>query len=130
MRVILSIAALQLLLTCLVSATQMPFLTGSSSMTSPFSDLRRIELPLEIDTMQSSTSGRTVEEMIAAENGKHVILTHQDFPELSIRIKRVAGKTRTVNEMMLAKSGSDPKYNHSDPTAFCDPTTTSWSGCE
>jgi hypothetical protein len=110
-----------------VLATQVPFSASYAPTSNLFGDLKRIELPLA----QSATSQvSSVSDLIAAEKGKHVVVTHADFPNVSVRIKHMAGKTKEVEEMMTMKNSSGPKYNHSDPTAFCDPTVTSWSGCE
>jgi hypothetical protein len=107
----------------------MPFGASYTSSNDVFGTNRRIELPLQDNLLSSQHS--SLEEMIAAENGKHVILTHREFPNVSLRIKKTSSKTRTTDEMMAAQSGSpSPSYNTSDPAAFCDPTVTSWSGCE
>lgn len=111
------------------ASTQMPFdAVYNESPNAAFGDLPRIELPLEEsdDATLQANSGY-VESMIAAQNGKHVLLTHRDFPHMSLRIKRTGTKKASVSQMQDDPAAS-PLYNTSDPDAFCDPTVTSWSG--
>lgn len=128
MRYVLASAVLAFcLLSSAIVATQIPFSTLHAPASNIFGELKRIELPLAQSALSQVSS---VADLIIAENGKHVVVTHADFPTVSVRIKHMAGKNKKVEEMMAFKDGSGPKYNHSDPTAFCDPTVTSWSGCK
>lgn len=92
-----------------------------SSSTSGFGGPLRIELPFDpiSSSSHSSKSGYSVEQQIAAQRGEFVHLSHKDFPQVSVRIKR-------VNE----GNGVNALNEESDEEAFCDPTVTSWSGCE
>lgn len=111
----------------MVLASQVPFSATYSPSDNVFGNYKRIELPLDGEAAFGTSS---IEEVIAAEKGKHVVLSHKEYPHLSLRIKQMSRKTKNVDEMMISKSSPGPKYNHSDPSAFCDPTVTSWSGCE
>lgn len=108
-------------------ASQVPFTPSYAPADNVFGDYKRIELPLAQEATSQFTS---VQDIIAAEKGKHVVVSHTEFPSVSIRIKQMSHKSKTVDEMMAFKGGSDPKFNLSDPHAFCDPTVNSWSGCE
>ncbi|UZJ54524.1 hypothetical protein CBS101457_003844 [Exobasidium rhododendri] len=126
MRMIVAAGLLWCSALCLVTASQMPFGASYTSSNDGFGESRRIELPLEGVASSDSSS---IENTIAAENGKHVVLTHKEFPHISLRIKKTSSKTKTGDEMLSAQSGiPSPSYNTSDPTAFCDPTVASWSG--
>lgn len=93
-----------------------------------FNSNLRIELPYRPDEASVSGISMTVEEQIAAFNeksgGKHAVLAHEEFPQLSVRIKRISRRTAD------SASFKDPDIDKSDPKAFCDPTVTSWSGCK
>ncbi|KDN47566.1 alpha/beta-hydrolase [Tilletiaria anomala UBC 951] len=98
----------------------------------PSSSLR-IELPYE-SVEASSMAGaaaRSVEQMIIEHSNKtggmHAILTHREFPEVSVRIKHISSGTKAK-----AATGqvhySAAEQDRSDPDAFCDPGVSSWSG--
>lgn len=114
------------------NASQVPFTAEyDESPNAAFGQMPRIELPLfddEDDYITQSKKAIDVEQIIAEQNGKHVLLTHQEFPHMSVRIKRIAGRSASVSQMYQAPDASPLLYNASDPNAFCDPTVTSWSG--
>ncbi len=101
-------------------------LSGAGASASP-----RIELPLEREEMSAAQAGQTIEQMIVSmakkSGSEHVTLSHKDFPELSVRIKRIAAgdKSKVSALAQGLRSNDDDK---SDPQAFCDPTVTSYSG--
>ncbi|CEH15477.1 serine carboxypeptidase [Ceraceosorus bombacis] len=75
----------------------------------------RVELPFATSSRTDKGAPMTVEQLIAQQGSKHTVLTHSEFPEISVRIKRIsAGKN----------SGQTFGANES----FCDPSVTSWSG--
>ncbi|KAN0064295.1 hypothetical protein ACQY0O_002481 [Thecaphora frezii] len=79
----------------------------------------RIELPLDSTEAASFAAAGGVEQQIAAQKGKHVVLTHKEFPQVSVRIKQIARPTASANAVGNVVN---------DQEAFCDPTVTSWSG--
>ncbi|SOV03475.1 related to PRC1 - carboxypeptidase y, serine-type protease [Ustilago sp. UG-2017a] len=77
----------------------------------------RIELPL--DTISSAAfASSNVEQIIATQKGEFTVLTHREFPSVSVRIK----------QLYSPPPASQLKEHDVDPDAFCDPTVTSWSG--
>ena len=130
MRISISILSLTYLVTSTLAASasassvyldsviQDPISVESSS-----SNPLQIELPFIPADYQhlshlTASSTFTVKDIVASQNGKHVHLSHQEFPDVKMRLKRIAPKmqSRADDEM--------------DPEAFCDTTVTSWSGCE
>lgn len=88
-------------------------LTSSSGIGGP----ARIELPL--DAISSAAFGSAnVEQIVASQTGDFTVLTHRDFPSVSVRIK----------QLYRPPAASELKEHDVDPEAFCDPTVTSWSG--
>lgn len=88
-------------------------LTTSSGIGGP----ARIELPL--DAISSAAFGSAdVEQIIASANGEFTVLSHRDFPSVSVRIK----------QLYSPRPASQLREHEVDPDAFCDPTVTSWSG--
>lgn len=120
------------LVTChavLSAAMQQPFSTfpeqnPDRSPSYPFSDTPRIEV-------SESSSRQSIQDLVASYKGQYVTLSHADFPQASIRIRKVSSITKSVSQMNEAPNASPllSAYNASDPTAFCDPTVNSWSGC-
>ena len=89
----------------------------------------RIELPINADHGISALAGTSVEQMIAAQRGEHVVLTHQDFPQMSVRIKQIHAGTGKQRQGQGEGQGEGEAHAYlADPDAFCDPTVTSWSG--
>lgn len=84
------------------------------------SSMVHLELPYEPISAKGSNSAspQSVEELIRANRGSHVTLTHRDLPGMSVRIKNVRSKDHNSTHI-----ASDP----SDPEAFCD-NVQSWSG--
>lgn len=94
----------------------------NSASTSASQDPVQIELPFnpsDYSHLVKSTSNAKVSDIIASQNGAHVHLSHSEFPDVKMRVKRIAPKMQSKN--------SDQDL---DPEAFCDTTVTSWSGCE
>ncbi|SPO31128.1 related to PRC1 - carboxypeptidase y, serine-type protease [Ustilago trichophora] len=88
-------------------------LTSTSGIGGP----ARVELPL--DAISTAAFGSSdVENIIASQKGDFTILSHRDFPSVSIRIK----------QLYSPPPASQLKEHDVDPEAFCDPTVTSWSG--
>ncbi|SNX86992.1 related to PRC1 - carboxypeptidase y, serine-type protease [Melanopsichium pennsylvanicum] len=79
--------------------------------------LARVELPLDAISAAAFGSANT-EQIVASQNGDFTLLTHRDFPSVSIRIK----------QLYSPPPASELKEHDIDPQAFCDPTVTSWSG--
>lgn len=103
----------------------------SASPNAPFDDILRIELPAHVaaESQGETQPRRSISDIVAEQNGKHVALSHPDFPQVSVRIRQMGQKTRSVSEMRQAPDASPLMYDDSDENAFCDPTVTSWSGC-
>jgi hypothetical protein len=96
----------------------------------------RIELPYRSESHASASASSprmSVEEQIATFNkkngGKHAVLTHEEFPQMSVRIKRVSEGKGSAGALKR-KDDDDDDDDKSDPEAFCDPSVTSWSGCK
>lgn len=88
-------------------------LTSSSGIGGP----ARVELPL--DAISAAAFGSSdVEKIIASQKGDFTVLSHRDFPAVSVRIK----------QLYSPPPASELKEHDVDPDAFCDPTVTSWSG--
>ncbi|CBQ69073.1 related to PRC1-carboxypeptidase y, serine-type protease [Sporisorium reilianum SRZ2] len=88
-------------------------LTSSSGIGGP----ARVELPL--DAISSAAFGSSnVEHIIASQKGDFTVLSHRDFPSVSVRIK----------QLYSPPPASELREHDVDPDAFCDPTVTSWSG--
>lgn len=88
-------------------------LTTTSGLGGP----ARVELPL--DAISSAAFGSSnVEHIIATQKGDFTVLTHREFPSVSVRIK----------QLYSPPPASELKEHDVDPDAFCDPTVTSWSG--
>ncbi|PWN99032.1 alpha/beta-hydrolase [Tilletiopsis washingtonensis] len=77
---------------------------------------QRIELPR---AQAASAGAASTEELIARHRADFTVLTHEEFPEMSVRIKRINAP---------AAPSAKGKDDSSDPDAFCDPSVTSWSG--
>ncbi|PWN88566.1 alpha/beta-hydrolase [Acaromyces ingoldii] len=108
-------------------ATQLPLGSTYREGAVAFDASPRIELPLA-SSSSSSSSSNVVEKMLASHHeerrGGHVVLTHSDFPEVSVRIKQVGKKTRQVSDMLSPLH----THNSTDDEAFCDPTVASYTG--
>jgi hypothetical protein len=96
----------------------------------------RIELPYRPESHASASASSprmSVEEQIATFNkkngGKHAVLAHEEFPQMSVRIKRVSEGKGSAGALKR-KDDDDDDDDKSDPEAFCDPSVTSWSGCK
>lgn len=123
----------------LAAALQTPFL--SSQLPSKFraDDVDRsvrIEIGNDAGGASASTldadapSGSIRDRIVKAnrETGTHAILTHVDFPQTSVRIKRIhAARNASSTDGVLGttSAGHTPL---DDPDAFCDIGVTSWSG--
>ncbi|PWN23735.1 alpha/beta-hydrolase [Microstroma glucosiphilum] len=77
-----------------------------------------IELPFD-PLAHAFAGGLKPHELVAAQNGSYARLTHRDFPQMSIRIKKHGGSGNVAGKAHAADL---------DPEAFCDPTVTSWTG--
>lgn len=77
-----------------------------------------IELPFD-SRAHAFAGGLKPHELVAAQNGSYARLTHRDFPQMSIRIKKHGAGTGAGKAAHAAEL---------DPEAFCDPTVTSWTG--
>lgn len=113
----------------LALASQLPLVPGGlygdsfdASAADPASTLSsggagplRIELPYA--AADALGGKQSIADQIAAQGGRHVVVTHQEFPEMSLRVRQVS-----------RGAGAAQALAQDDPEAFCDPSVTSWSG--
>ncbi|EPQ27794.1 uncharacterized protein PFL1_04539 [Pseudozyma flocculosa PF-1] len=104
--------------------------SSSSSASSPMANAAagagaplRVHLPLD-PADANAFAASSVEDIIARNRGQHVVLSHRDFPQLSVRIKQLGSRPKATSPANNFAS----RLDKSDPEAFCDPTVTSWSG--